>query len=197
LLDSIGKLALTKLTPIELVIVKATIVEPTLPEPSAEEVVKSPGKLVITPETNNEPTIKAPAASVQEPVFTPTFNNEQKFATRGRQLMQEINISGDSIELTFYDNAEVDGDSVAIFLNNHLLYEHVRLSDKAYTIRLAVATLQQSNELVMVAENLGSIPPNTSLMVAMVDGKRYETRLESTEQSSAVIRFIRKEPSAN
>ena len=121
------------------------------------------------------------------------LNNEQKFATRRKQLMEEIPISGDSIELKFYDNAEVDGDSIAIFLNNQLLYEHVRLSDKAYTITLAVATLQQTNELVMVAENLGSIPPNTSLMVAIVDGKRYETRLESTEQSSALIRFVRKE----
>ncbi len=30
--------------------------------------------------------------------------------------------------------------------------------------------------MVMVAENLGTIPPNTSLMVAIVDGKRYEAR---------------------
>ena len=109
-------------------------------------------------------------------------------------MVQEIPISGDSIELRFYDNAIVDGDSIAIFLNNRLLDEHIRLAEKAYIMKLAVATLQESNELVMVAENLGSIPPNTALMVAIVDGKRYETRLESTEQSSAVIRFVRKEP---
>jgi hypothetical protein len=65
--------------------------------------------------------------------------------------------------------------------------------EKAYTINLAVAGLLDSNELVMVAENLGSIPPNNSLMVAMIDGKRYEKRLESTEQSSAAIRFIHKQ----
>jgi len=56
---------------------------------------------------------------------------------------------------------------------------------------LPVADLQQSNELVMVAENLGSIPPNTSLMIAMVAGKRYEARLASTENSSALIRFVK------
>lgn len=106
--------------------------------------------------------------------------------------MQEIPISGDSIELRFYDNAEIDGDSIAIYLNNQLLYEHVLLSDKPYTIKLPVASLQPANELVMVAENLGSIPPNTSLMVAMIDGKRYEARLESTEQSSALIRFVKR-----
>jgi hypothetical protein len=111
-------------------------------------------------------------------------------------ILQEITVSSDSIELRFYDNAEVDGDSIAIFLNTHLLYEHVRLTEKPYTIKLPVELMQPVNELVMVAENLGSIPPNTSLMVAIVDGNRYEARLESTEQTNAGIRFIRGQPSA-
>jgi len=43
----------------------------------------------------------------------------------------------------------------------------------------------------MVAENLGSIPPNTSLMIAWCNGQRYEARLESTENTSAMIRFVK------
>ena len=186
LIDSIGRIVFTK--PI---LIEPTVVKETQPKPLAKEVVIRPKKQVVIPAAKTEPTVEPAPAPV---VTIAPLNNQQKFVTRSRQLMQEILIRGDSIELTFYDNAEVDGDSIAIFLNNQLLHEHVRLSDKAYTIMLNVAALQQSNELVMVAENLGSIPPNTSLMVAMVDGKRYETRLESTEQSSAVIRFIRKEP---
>ena len=54
-----------------------------------------------------------------------------------------------------------------------------------------MSDLQETNELVMVAENLGSIPPNTSFMVAYVDGQRYEARLVSTEGSSAMIRFVK------
>jgi hypothetical protein len=45
----------------------------------------------------------------------------------------------------------------------------------------------------MVAENLGTIPPNTSFMVALVGDKRYEAKLSSTENSSALIR-LKKEP---
>ena len=190
LIDSIGKLVFTKPIP-----VVQGLVKPTPQKPMPKDVVIQPKKQVAVIGPKKAPVVQPKPASVIEPVITAApLNNEQKFATRGKQLMQEIPISGDSIELKFYDNAEVDGDSIAIFLNNQLLYQHVRLTDKAYTIRLAVASLQQSNELVMVAENLGSIPPNTSLMVAMVDGRRYETRLESTEQSSAVIRFIRNKP---
>ena len=185
LIDSINKIVFTKPVPLEPVVVQKT--QPTqLPK----DVVTLPGKQLDIPVIKNEPAVVPKPAPV---ITAAPLNNEQKFIARGRKLTQEILISGDSIELAFYDNAQVDGDSIAIFLNNQLLYEHIRLSDKAYTIRLAVTNLQQTNELVMVAENLGSIPPNTSLMIAMVDGKRYETRLESTEQSSAVIRFIRKE----
>jgi hypothetical protein len=96
------------------------------------------------------------------------------------------------VEIRFYDNAVVDGDSIAVFLNGNLVFEHVKLNYKPYTIKLAVDDLQDDNEMVMVAENLGSIPPNTSLMVVMIGDKRYEARLESTEQTSALIRFIKK-----
>jgi len=187
--DSIGKLVFTKPIPIE-----PAVIEEAMQKAPPDEIAIQPTRQVVVPETI-ELSAEPKLAPIIEPVVTTVpFNNEQKFVTRERKLMQEIPISGDSIELRFYDNAEVDGDSVAIFLNNQLLYEHIRLSDKGYTLMLAVETLQPTNELVMVAENLGSIPPNTSLMVAMVDGKRYEARLESTEQSSAVIRFVRKEP---
>jgi len=45
----------------------------------------------------------------------------------------------------------------------------------------------------MVAENLGAIPPNTSYMIAWVNNQRYTANLESSENSSAMIRFVRKQ----
>lgn len=186
LIDSIGKLAFVKPAPRA-----PALVAQAKPKPSSRPVTQQPNKQVSIPVTTNKPTVE----TTPEPVVAKVpLTNEQKLATRSKQVVQEIPISGDSIELRFYDNAIVDGDSIAIFLNNRLLAEHIRLAEEAYTMKLAVSTLQDSNELVMVAENLGTIPPNTALMVAIVDGKRYETRLESTEQSSAVIRFVRKEP---
>jgi hypothetical protein len=121
----------------------------------------------------------------------PATSAEQKYASREKKLATVIPVTGDSIQLRFYDNAVVDGDSIAVFLNDKMLFEHVRLNNKPYSLSIAVNDLSEDNEMVMVAENLGTIPPNTSLMVAIVDGKRYEARLESTENSSALIRFIK------
>jgi hypothetical protein len=43
--------------------------------------------------------------------------------------------------------------------------------------------------LVMVAENLGRIPPNTSLMIVQDGEKRHQVSITSTEQKNAMVRF--------
>ncbi|PWT95101.1 MAG: hypothetical protein C5B52_18620 [Bacteroidetes bacterium] len=140
------------------------------------------------PIPNKDNAIITPEKAVVVPVKFQS--NEERLVTRKKIVATEIPLTGDSVELKFYDNAEIDGDSIALFMNEKLMFEHVRLSDTAYSIKISVEELKNHNELTMVAENLGAIPPNTSFMVALVDGKRYEARLESTEQTSATIRFV-------
>lgn len=140
-------------------------------------------------ETGEVFAIKPPAEKKAPTITSPIMD---KFANREKKLATVIPLTGDSVEIKFYDNAVVDGDSIAVFLNSNLVFEHVRLNYKPHIIKLAVNELLEDNEMVMVAENLGTIPPNTSLMVVMIGDKRYEARLESTEQTSALIRFIKK-----
>jgi hypothetical protein len=114
---------------------------------------------------------------------------EEKFIVRKKKVFTTIPITGDSIALSFYDNAIVDGDSISLFLDGKMLFNHIRLSDKPYNLKIATTDIREESELVMVAENLGAIPPNTSYMVAMVGEKRFTANLSSTEDSSAVIRL--------
>lgn len=155
------------------------------PLPPAAPVTVSPPPIAKTNPVR-EPEVIAPKREPEKPVSI-----EEKFSSRKKVLTKEIPISGDSIELRFYDNAEIDGDSISLFLNEKLIFQHIRLTGNAYTIKLPVNELQETNELIMVAENLGSIPPNTSFMVAIVGENRYEARLESTEGSSAMVRFVK------
>ncbi|MHA4843713.1 hypothetical protein ACX0G7_06105 [Flavitalea antarctica] len=145
--------------------------------------------------------IEPPAEPATGPAKTPdaTANKkpvqtiEQKFAGRTNKLQTVIPVTAEQIELRFYDNAQVDGDSIALFLNGRMLFKNIRLTEQAYTIKLSASELGDDNELVMVAENLGSIPPNTSFMVAIVGDKRYEARLYANENSSALIRFVKQQ----
>jgi len=174
----------------------ATVIaeKPTPPPPAKEKPVivaittpkEKPIQKNETP--RQEPT---PIVKVAEPVKPPTI--EEKFSTRTKTFIKEIPVSGDSIELRFFDNAEIDGDSISLFLNDKLLFSHIRLTGNAYSIKLAVSDLNDSNELIMVAENLGAIPPNTSYMVAIVNNQRYDAYLASTEGSSAMVRFVKKQ----
>ena len=132
---------------------------------------------------------ESPKTTVLPVQVSKSLTIEEKYNKRKKVFATEIPVSGDSIELRFYDNAQIDGDSISLFLNDNLIFEHIRLTEKAYMVKLPVQALNEMNELIMVAENLGSIPPNTSYMVALVGEKKYEARLESTEGSSAMIRL--------
>ncbi len=157
------------------------------PQPEAAAVAAPPAAIPPAPVTQPAP--------VPEPTPTPAPTqtvNERKFSTRKKNMQMVIPFTpGKSIELRFYDNAAIDGDSIAIFLNGKLLREHILLGSEPQTIKINNDDLQDDNELVLVAENLGSIPPNTSYLVAVVGNKKYEGRLFADEHSSALIRFVK------
>lgn len=185
IIDSIAAISIRSPVPAETA--PAPFIEKTMTiaEPVKESVTDP---LIIQPVVKEE---KTTAAVVTNPApKAPSI--EDKFVRREKKFVKEIPLSGDSLELRFYDNAEIDGDSISLFLNDKLLFSHIRLTAKAYTIKIPISELNETNELIMVAENLGAIPPNTSYMVAIMGEQRYDAYLASTEGSSAMIRLIKK-----
>ncbi|MES1219184.1 MAG: hypothetical protein ABUT20_27005 [Bacteroidota bacterium] len=187
IIDSIGAIAkheTVKPQPETIIVNDPPIVAETKPVTIQKPIEQTAVK------TERPKEIQNPVTTSIAPSKVPTI--EEKFLNRKKVFNKEIELSGDSVELRFYDNAEIDGDSISLFLNDKLIFEHIRLTEKAYIVKLAVSELNQSNELIMVAENLGSIPPNTSYMLAIVGDKRYDAYLASTEDSSAMIKFVKK-----
>lgn len=160
-------------------------IAPVFREPPAAKTSKP--SMVFIPEEKKKEVKPEPETPVVVAIKPTSI--EEKFTSRKKKVFSTIPAEGDSIALSFYDNAIVDGDSISLFLDGKMLFTHIKLSDKPYTIKLAVADLKTESEMTMVAENLGAIPPNTAYMVAMVGEKRYTANLASTEESSAVIRF--------
>jgi hypothetical protein len=107
---------------------------------------------------------------------------------REKDLVQSLKVDTSLIRIDLYDNAEIDDDTVSIFLNGALLLHKKRLTDRPLTL-LINAMPNTDYELMMHAENLGRIPPNTSLMIVTAGKRKYEIRISSSEQKSAVVKF--------
>ncbi len=108
-------------------------------------------------------------------------------------VQQEIVFfKSDSLQLSLYDNGEVDGDTVSVLMNGSLIMAKQGLSTNAIRKTIYIPASTDSIQLVMYAENLGSIAPNTGLLVVR-DGKDiYEVRFSGDLQKNAAVIFRRK-----
>lgn len=169
------------------------------PGPSAER--QKPGKVVVKTEPKKTPPPVAsvpPAETRRESVMpseTPSaLLRLTPLRSRERVLVEEVVVHGDTLWLNLYDPAEVDGDTVTVYLGDTPLATRVGLTLQPHTIGIPVVSLPDNVDLTMYAENLGAIPPNTALLVLYVAGERKEVRLESSERVSATVRFLKPEP---
>jgi hypothetical protein len=157
---------------------KAVPQQTTLSQPEEKALAKQTSapalKKALTPVA---PVNLAPAANVN---------------LRKTVLQQTVYFSSDSLLLTLYDNGEVDGDTVSVLMNGELIIAKQGLSTTAAKKTIYIPSATDRVELVMYAESLGSIPPNTGLLVIR-DGKDlYEIRFSGDLQKNASIVFNRK-----
>ena len=156
---------------------------PQKPTSTAPPVVKTP-----TPANKNNTVKVVPLDTIakveKKPVITPKV-----LLTRENELVKTISTDANEVTIDLYDNGTIDNDTVSVYVDKKLVVAKQRLTGKPITVKF---TLDQNNtfhELVMVAENLGEIPPNTSLMVVKAGSKQYEVRITSNEQKNAVVIF--------
>ena len=117
---------------------------------------------------------------------------DSEYKQRENVVSKEITVSSDSLKVDFFDNGEIDGDSISIFYNNKLIAFNRILSMKSVHFTVGLDTTREINEITMFADNLGSIPPNTALMVVTDGRKRYEIPMASNLQRNATLKIRRK-----
>jgi len=115
-----------------------------------------------------------------------------QFKEREKVLAEELTVDSDTLKVDFYDNGEIDGDSISVFYNDKLIAFNRRLSTRSVHFDIVLDSTKEVNELTMFADNLGSIPPNTALMMVNDGKKRYEVRLTSNLEKNATIRIKKK-----
>jgi hypothetical protein len=104
-----------------------------------------------------------------------------------------VPVKQDSVKIELYDNGEIDGDSVSLYLNDELILSHLKLLAQPKTVWLRLDKSLPVNKLVLFAENLGTLPPNTALMEVTVKGKKYTIFLSTDYKRNAMVEFILQE----
>ncbi len=148
---------------------------PTTPKPNTDVVKTDPPKEVPKPTEPVKPKQLPPPPKVLK--------------ERENELFKTITTKERFVEISFYDNGEIDGDTISIFNNNRLVVSHKGLSAKPIVIKVELKDDDPQQDIVMVAENLGTLPPNTALMIVQAGKERYTLNLSSTEQKNAMVRF--------
>ncbi|MEO6583892.1 MAG: hypothetical protein ABIO05_06185, partial [Ferruginibacter sp.] len=157
-------------------------------KPIVKKVVPLPQKEIAKDvEIKKELPVATAPNKISSPDNTAT---SMQFAKRNTSVLKTLEIASEFIKVDLYDNGEIDGDSVSLIYNGKLLASKKRLTEKPLSFNLLVDKDVPMNELIMFAENLGSIPPNTALMIVTDGTRRYEVRITSDLQKSGVIHFV-------
>lgn len=162
-------------------------VTPVGVNPVTEQQVNNIQKIAPTQQNDSIRAKKTDLAVNKLPVISnPVLTKRQS------EVLQTVTVFEDSITLSLYDNGEIDGDTVSVFLNNEVLVSKVGLTAQAHKITIPVQP-GQIFQLTLYAENLGKIPPNTGLLVVYSGDRRYQVFFSATLDKSAVILLQRNE----
>jgi hypothetical protein len=180
--------AIAKTTPLQKKVVKpgTTVAKLTKPPKKTVDLKASPLTATIEPDKKETP---VKPIKPRETVSIPPVLKD-----RENEVVQTLVVNSTDITINIYDNGTIDHDTVSVYLDKKNIVNHQMLNVTPIVVKLKMDDNNDYHELVMVADNLGDIPPNTSLMVVKAGDKRYEVRITSTEQKNAVVIFRYEKP---
>lgn len=153
-----------------------------------EEKPKTPqkGSETFTPAVTKTATASAKTTTPPAPVAATIIPYNQ----RQQKVLQTFEVASDSLVLSFYDNGVVDGDVISVYANGGRIVSNAKLLEVATKKTIHLNNINGNEiELVLVAETLGEMPPNTGLLVVQDGAKRYEVRFSADLQTNAALLF--------
>lgn len=180
----------------------ATITKPNAPVTTPKNKPGAENNLVTVPKTMvpETKTIEKGSSVIAEPKKKDTILNQPKelivtkknelpkvLIERENNLVKTIQTDESFIQIDLYDNGTIDHDSISVFHNNVQVIKNGGLGYTPITLKVKMSKEDPRHEFIMVAENMGEIPPNTALMVITAGKKRYEVFLTSTEEKNAKV----------
>jgi len=135
------------------------------------------GKKQLTPDTAKTGVAKA------------QVDKGKALTQRDNVLLETYHIKSPDILIELFDNAEIDGDRVSVFHNNQVIVNNQMLTHEPIVYKIHADSTNRTHEFILVAENLGTIPPNTALMRVTADKQVYKLSVKTDLKTNAKIVF--------
>ncbi len=109
----------------------------------------------------------------------------EKIRERKTILIDSITVKASQITLAIWDDAIEDGDSISLQINNEIYFPGIAVKKKPRFLQVELHPGE--NKIIFIADNLGSIAPNTSIL-EIIDGKRRKSYMIDTNfgQNNAI-----------
>lgn len=124
----------------------------------------------------------------------PDFNIP--FMETEAKKVTEIPVHNKNLKLQLVDYLRVDNDTVSVYLNRKLLAKNIWISKRATIINFSLNPQLETHEILLFAENLGEIPPNTSELIITDGNKTHRVMIISDKQKTAAI-YLKYKPRKN
>jgi len=139
-------------------------------------------------------------------ITTLALNNDQaspvivdfnsNFLETEPKKITEIEVHNTDLQIQLLDYLKPDNDTVSVYLNREILVKNIRISKRPSLIKFSIDKRIEFHELLLYAENLGLIPPNTSELI-LIDGEsKHRVMIVSDKQKTAAI-YLRYKPAEN
>jgi len=173
--------------------------ETTLKNEPIKSVTKPQLKKEIPKKSLNIPPVKSDSAKlitankIPDSLIKPAVNNDydsdliSEMNSRKKNTVSTLIVDDKNIQIKLYDNGSIDNDTISIFFNGKLLKNKQRLTEEPIVLNIKIEDTAKINELIMFADNLGSIAPNTALVVVTSGKKRFEIHSSSNLNENAVL----------
>jgi hypothetical protein len=109
---------------------------------------------------------------------------------RENKLVKKIVTNSKNISIDLFDNGTIDNDTVLVFDNKKLLVNKKRLSYKSIHLEFDFTENMREHEVIIVAHNMGTVPPNTALLLYKDGKNRQEYFITTTNKINAKILIV-------
>lgn len=170
-------------------VIKKETAPPVKTEPV---IIKKDTQVVV----KNEPLIKKDTSAANVPAKQPKIDAavttakaeaQTKLKARENVVSDRLLLDTGEVVVDFYDNGAIDGDIITVIHNKAITLSSAALTDKPLRFSFHIDEQNPLHEIVMYAENQGTVPPNTALMIITYGSQRKQVFLSADDKKSAVV----------